>query len=147
MTRQSISDRPRPRETTRSFWQAQVLVVILLAAPALFVLLAADAATHLSHPTDDELITRFYSHESSFNALTTRPGNVVVPVCEAGDCPAGATDFYLYLGDGEAEPLHARHSSGGWRGPGVYLVTGDRHIKGRWYIHHSQTMVVAFAPY
>ena len=28
-----------------------------------------------------------------------------------------------------------------------YLITGDRPIKGRWFIHHDMTVAVAFAPY
>jgi hypothetical protein len=145
MTRQSISDRAVARETARSYLAA-VLVAALLATPALVVLLAANAAAQLSHPTDEELIARFLSHESSFDALTTGSGNVVIPVGEPGESPAAATKFYVYLREGQPEPLENRHR-GGWRGPGVYVVTGDRHIKGHWYIHHNRTVVVAFAPY
>jgi hypothetical protein len=146
MTTQSISDRPVARVTARSHGLATVLVAGLVATPPLFVLLAANAAAQLSHPTDEELIARFLSHESTFAALTTRSGNVVIPVGAAGESPAAATRFYVYLREGQPEPLGNR-PSGSWRGPGVYVVTGDRHIKGQWYIHHNRTWVVAFAPY
>jgi hypothetical protein len=146
MTTQSISDRPVARATARSYGLATVLVAGLVATAALFVLLAAKAAAQLSHPTDEELIARFLSHESTYDALTTRSGNVVIPVGEPGESPAAASKFYLYLREGQPEPL-AYRPNGGWRGPGAYVVTGDRHIKGQWYIHHNRTVVVAFAPY
>ena len=146
MATQSISDRRVGRATPRSHGLATILVAGLVATPALFVLLAANAAAQLSHPTDEELIARFLSHESTFAALTTRSGNVVIPVGAAGESPAAATRFYVYLREGQPEPLGNR-PSGSWRGPGVYVVTGDRHIKGQWYIRHNRTVVVAFAPY
>ena len=146
MAMQSISDGRVARATARSYGLATVLVAGLVATPALFVLLAANAAAQLSHPTDEELIARFLSHEAAFAALTTRSGNVVIPVGAQGESPAAATRFYVYLREGQPEPLENR-PSGSWRGPGVYVVTGDRHIKGQWYIHHNRTVVVAFAPY
>src|SRR3982074_1644586 len=121
MTTQSISDRPVARATAPSYGLATVLVAGLVAIPALFVLLAANAAAQLSHPTDEELIARFLSHEATFAALTTRSGNVVIPVGARGETPAAATRFYVYLREGQPKPLENR-PSGSWRGPGVYVV-------------------------
>jgi hypothetical protein len=146
MATQSISDGRIARATARSHGLATALVAGLVATAAIFVLLAANAAVQLSHPTDEEMIARFLSHESTFAALTNRSGNVVIPVGAPGESPAAATRFYVHLREGQPEPLENR-PSGSWRGPGVYVVTGDRHIKGQWYIHHNRTVVVAFAPY
>jgi hypothetical protein len=57
-----------------------------------------------------------------------------------------ATESCSYPREGEPRPI-ASHRSGEWRGPGVFVVTEDRHIKGGCYIHHNQTTVVAFSPY
>ncbi len=57
-----------------------------------------------------------------------------------------ATQPCSYPREGEPRAL-AAHRSGGWRGPGVFVVTEDRHIKGGCYIHHNPTMVVAFSPF
>jgi hypothetical protein len=32
-------------------------------------------------------------------------------------------------------------------GPGIYFVTEDQRIKGKWFIHHDGTLEVAFLPY
>ena len=75
-----------------------------------------------------------------------RSGNLILPASRSGDSFAETNKSYLYLSRQEPQPLW-RHQSGSWRGPGVYSVTGDQHIKGRWFIHHDGTLVVAFSPY
>jgi hypothetical protein len=75
-----------------------------------------------------------------------RSGNVVLPVAQSGEHFADTKKSYLYLSREQPQPL-LDHSSYAWRGPGIYFVTGDRRIKGQWFIHHDGTVVVAFAPY
>jgi hypothetical protein len=81
-----------------------------------------------------------------------RSGKLILPDRGSLDSSAQTSRPYLYLNheetsSGERQPL--RHYQGGdsWRGPGVRFVTGDKRIKGRWFIHHEGTLVVAFAPY
>ena len=53
---------------------------------------------------------------------------------------------YVYLPDGLSEPL-VKHHGYYMRGPGVSLLTGDRRIKGDWYIHYDTMITLAFSPY
>jgi hypothetical protein len=53
---------------------------------------------------------------------------------------------YLYLPRAQLQPV-IRHHGYHWRGPGVYVVTGDRPLKGSWFIHHDTTIQIAFSPY
>jgi hypothetical protein len=58
----------------------------------------------------------------------------------------GSSKSYEYLPGGRPDPL-VEHHGYHWRGSGVYLLTGDRRIKGDWYIHHDTMITVAFSPY
>jgi hypothetical protein len=105
-------------------------------------LVAADAGTpHLKDYKD--ILARIGS--ANFRYFP-RSGNLILPASRSGDNIADTTKAYLYLSRGEPQPL-LRHQSVSWRGPGIYFFTGDRRIKGRWFIHHEGTWVVAFAPY
>ena len=53
--------------------------------------------------------------------------------------------YYLYLARGEPEPS-ARYDSH-WRGPGTYILSGDRPLKQSWFIHHNATISVVLSPY
>jgi len=53
---------------------------------------------------------------------------------------------YLYLPHAQPQPV-VRHHGYNWRGPGVYVVTGDRPLKGSWFIHYDTVIQVAFSPY
>lgn len=53
---------------------------------------------------------------------------------------------YLYLPHGQPQSL-VPHYGYDWRGPGMYILTGDRPLKGGWYIHHDVTIEVAVPPY
>jgi hypothetical protein len=75
-----------------------------------------------------------------------RSGNLILSVSRSGDNFAETRKSYLYLSHEEPQPLLHQHSYS-WRGPGIYFVTGDHRIKGRWFIHHDGTVVVALAPY
>jgi hypothetical protein len=178
-------------------WADVLLLSLLVAVPVALTLFAGYAATTRSHPTDDELIVRFFSHESDFQSLVQilesdrgrplsrgaesyeftdfvptgagaahladykvllarigstnfryfpRSGNLILPASRSPDNFAETKKSYLYLSRGEPQQLW-RHQSDSWRGPGVYFVTGDQRIKGRWFIHHDGTLVVAFSPY
>jgi hypothetical protein len=58
----------------------------------------------------------------------------------------GAAKTYLHLPTGQAEPLF-RHDGYHLRGPGIYLVTGDRPLRQSWFIHHNTTVNITYAPY
>jgi hypothetical protein len=73
-------------------------------------------------------------------------GNVVLPVAESAEHFGNSTKSYLYSSHDNPQPL-LYHRSYGWRGPGVYLISGDRRITRQWFIRHDGTVVVAFAPY
>jgi len=75
-----------------------------------------------------------------------RSGNLILPISRFPDNFAEAKRSYLYLRRGEPQPLW-RHQSDSWRAPGVYFITGDQCIQGRWFIHHEGISVVAFSPY
>lgn len=53
---------------------------------------------------------------------------------------------YLYLPHGQPQAL-ASYPGSDWRMPGMYMRTGDRRLKGNWFIHHEMTLVVAVPPY
>jgi len=54
--------------------------------------------------------------------------------------------YYLYLPHARAQPLVEYHGYN-WRVPGVYVLTGDRPLKGLWFIHHETTMEGAVTSY
>jgi hypothetical protein len=75
-----------------------------------------------------------------------RSGDLVLPIARSGESRAGSEESLRYLDHEEPQAI-LRHQSHSWRGPGIYIVTGDRRIKGRWFIHHEGSVVIAFAPY
>jgi len=58
----------------------------------------------------------------------------------------GSSKSYVYMMGGQPQPVVAHH---GYylRGPAVYFVTGDRHVKGAWFIHYDTMIALAFSPY
>jgi hypothetical protein len=54
--------------------------------------------------------------------------------------------FYLYLPRARPQSF-VQHHAYYWRGPGVDILTGDRPLKGLWYIRHELTIEVAVIPY
>jgi hypothetical protein len=58
----------------------------------------------------------------------------------------GSSKSYAYIVGGQPQPVVAHHGYN-WRGPGVYFVTGDRRVKGFWFIHHDTMITLAFSPY
>jgi hypothetical protein len=127
-------------------WAAILVLSLFIIVPAVLVMFVGYSVARDSHPTDEELTARFLSHEADFQVLVPRSGNFVLPVSESGNHLVKSTKSYVYLGQDDPQPL-LYNGSHGWRGPGMYWVTGDSRIKGQWFIHHEGTVVVAFAPY
>lgn len=76
-----------------------------------------------------------------------RSGNIVLPLAKPSEHSfANTKRSYLYLNREPPQrlPNHPRY---GWPGPGIYFVTEDHRIKGKWFIHHDGTLEVAFLPY
>jgi hypothetical protein len=182
----------------RSSWRDALLLSLVVAVPAAFILLAGYGAATLSHLTDEELVTRFLLHKSDFQALAhmlesdrerlislgaesfefadlvqagadtaqidgykvhlakigatnfryfPRSGNLFLPALRSSDNFTQTKKSYLYLNREAPQPLLHHQGYSSWRGPGIYFVTGDHRIEGRWFIHHDGIVVVAFAPY
>jgi hypothetical protein len=53
---------------------------------------------------------------------------------------------YLYLPDAQSRSL-VQHHGYDWHGPGVYVLSGDRPLKGLWFIHDDMTIGIAVSPY
>lgn len=53
---------------------------------------------------------------------------------------------YLYLPHAQPRAL-TQYQGYTWRGPGSYVLAGDRPLKGHWFIHHDMTEEVAISPY
>jgi hypothetical protein len=60
--------------------------------------------------------------------------------------PQRPSKSYLYLPHGQPRPL-VQHHGYDWHGPGVYILSGDRPLKGFWFIHQDMTIKVAISPY
>lgn len=58
-----------PCRACRSSWVDVLLLSLAVAVPPAFIFLAAYGTATLSHPSDEELITRFLLHKSDFQAL------------------------------------------------------------------------------
>lgn len=59
----------------------------------------------------------------------------------------GPSRSYLYLPQGQSEPALRHHGYNYRQGPGVYFLTGDRPLKGSWFIHYNTMVEVGFSPY
>jgi hypothetical protein len=187
-----VTVRSAGRAGARRSWSDVWLLSLIVAVPAVLVVLAGYLSARGNHPTDEELIERFSSHESEFNALERGlpadcarlspsatscvltdlaraggaqdypavlrrigatnlsyfpgSGTIIVPVSKPGESFSNTRKSYVYLSHDEPEPLVRRYGYA-FRGPGIYFVTGDERIQGRWYIHHDGAVVIAFAPY
>jgi hypothetical protein len=58
----------------------------------------------------------------------------------------GSSKSYAYIVGGQPQPVVVHHGYN-WRGPGMYFVTGDRWVKGFWFIHYDTMITLAIAPY
>jgi hypothetical protein len=184
------------RTLHRSSWTAAFVLSALLSVPLALVVLAARTDDRMSHPSDQELIESFLSHETDFHELTRmldsdhealslagpvveltnlrtvavnaaridhyesllsemgvknfryfpRSGTLILPVSEQSDSLPSHSKSYRYLPRDEPQRV-VFHRGYGWRGPGVYVLTGDTCIKGQWFIHHDTTLGIGFSPY
>jgi hypothetical protein len=71
--------------------------------------------------------------------LILRPATVPTDI-------AGSSKSYAYVVSGQPQPVVAHHGYN-WRGPGLYFLTGDRRVKGFWFIHYDTMITLAFSPY
>lgn len=69
---------------------------------------------------------------------------ILVP--DGQDDLQGPSMSYVYVPHDEPQPL-VPYSGSDWRTPGIYILTGDRQLRGRWFIHHERTMEAAVPPY
>ncbi|HEY3785610.1 MAG TPA: hypothetical protein VGL55_10045 [Steroidobacteraceae bacterium] len=59
----------------------------------------------------------------------------------------GSSKSYAYMVGGQPQPGVAQHAYNR-RGPGAYLLTGDRWVKGSWFLHYDTMIKIAyFSPY
>lgn len=58
----------------------------------------------------------------------------------------GSSKSYLRLPHGEPQPVVQR-SGYYWHGPGLTFLTGDRRIKGDWFVHYDVAISLGFSPY
>jgi hypothetical protein len=58
----------------------------------------------------------------------------------------GSSRSYVYMMSGRPQSVVVHHGHY-WRAPGVHFVTGDRRVKGPWFIHHDTMIVLGFSPY
>jgi hypothetical protein len=58
----------------------------------------------------------------------------------------GFSKSYAYMVGDQPQPVVAHHGYN-WRGPGIYFLTGDRRVKGLWFIHYDTMIALAFSPY
>ena len=98
-------------------------------------------------------VTRIGSYESLLRKIDVKNfryfpliGNIILSVSETSDGRPGCSKSYRYLPRDEPQRLVA-HRGYGLRGPGLYLLTGDRRIKGQWFVHHDTTLAIGFSPY
>ena len=98
-------------------------------------------------------VTRIGSYESLLRKIDVKnfsyfplSGNIILSVSETSDGRPGCSKSYRYLPRDEPQRLVA-HRGYELRGPGLYLLTGDRRIKGQWFVHHDTTLAIGFSPY
>jgi hypothetical protein len=115
--------------------------------------LGGDAVELTDLATAGASVTRISSYESLLRKIDVKnlryfplSGNIILSVSETSDGRPGCSKSYRYLPRDEPQRLVA-HRGYGWRGPGIYLLTGDRRIKGQWFVHHDTTLGIGFSPY
>jgi hypothetical protein len=73
-------------------------------------------------------------------------GKLILLPAAAQTTIGGSSKSYAYLVGGQPRPVIAHHGYN-WRGPGLYFLTGERRVKGFWFIHYDTTTTLAFSPY
>lgn len=151
---------------------AAVCVAIALVAGLVTLAVFAVYDVNQEQPSDEELTTNFFAHEPIFDELAQMPAaghpnpakgallrqisvanlryfpdsGKLVLVPDREENPERPSKSYLYLPHARPQALVQYHGYN-WRGPGIYILTGDRPLKGFWFIHHETSMEVAVAPY
>lgn len=70
----------------------------------------------------------------------------IILVPNGQENPERLSKFYLYLPHALPQSF-AQHHGYYWRGPRVDILTGDRRLRGSWFIRHEMTVEVAVTPY
>jgi hypothetical protein len=86
--------------------------------------------------------------EISVTDMRYFPGSgrlVLMPAAARTDI-RGSSKSYVYMAGGQPQPVVA-HGGYNWRGPGLYFLTGDRRVKGSWFIHYDTLIGLGFSPY
>jgi hypothetical protein len=70
---------------------------------------------------------------------------ILVPV-GASTSIRGSSKSYLYSAGGPPRPVLAHYGYNS-RGPGPYVLAGDRRVKGPWFIHYDKVIKLGVSPY
>jgi len=73
-------------------------------------------------------------------------GRLVLMPAAARTNIRGSSKSYVYTAGGQPQPVVA-HDGYNLRGPGLYFLTGDRRVKGSWFIHYDTLIGLGFSPY
>jgi hypothetical protein len=73
-------------------------------------------------------------------------GRLVLMPAAARTNIRGSSKSYVYTAGGQPQPVVA-HDGYNWRGPGLYFLTGDRRVKGSWFIHYDTVIKLGFSAY
>jgi hypothetical protein len=80
-------------------------------------------------------------------AYWPKSGSLMLSLNAGNTGTLGTSKSYLYLPGGRPSPLEASYHADHWRGPGISVLSGDRRVKGDWYVHYDRTVVFGAAPY
>jgi hypothetical protein len=73
-------------------------------------------------------------------------GRLVLMPAAAGKNIRGSSKSYVYTADGQPQPAVAQYGYHS-RAPGLYFLTGDRRVKGSWFIHYDTVIRLGVSPY
>ncbi|MGH8316699.1 MAG: hypothetical protein ACREUL_01815 [Steroidobacteraceae bacterium] len=72
-------------------------------------------------------------------------GKVILLLKPGEEDAWGSSKSYVYLPDGEPQPLIQQHGYY-WRGPALTFLTGDWRIRGNWFVHYNMAISLRFSP-
>ena len=93
--------------------------------------------------TYKRLLRQISVADSSYFPLS---GRLILLPAAAQTNIQGSSKSYAYMAGGQPQPVVA-HQGYNWRGPGLHFLTGDRRVKGSWFIHYDTMITLAFSPY
>jgi len=73
-------------------------------------------------------------------------GKLILVPADAHTDIWGSSKSYAYWAGGQPQPIVAHHGYNP-RGTGSYVLTGDRRVKGSWFIHYDTVIRLGVAPY